>query len=330
VASSGKTAPTGTLVSFGTEYVQFDAGFRDHWLSPMSTSSMLIGTQAETMPSFSVSNYQPLTRFGFRYEAFLSEMSYSDRIRYGNGLTTTGHPKLAGMHVSIEPFPGWSLGVNRVLQFGGGARKDSFSDLLDALLRPNQADNTGSGGDVSQEFGNQIASITASYTHAGETPFSAYFEYAGEDTSTNSNARLGNVSLSAGVHLPMLLPRLDLTVEVSEWQNGWYVNRNYGDGLRNEGNVIGHWGADWRKLGDAVGAMSLTTRIGWTLDSGQLEGTLQVLDNEDYSGPTYERAELMSLSYSRRFGELYGGLSLEAGNDSFGTSFSRLAVFVRY
>lgn len=328
VAANGSTTPTGTMVSFGNEYFQLDAGYRDHWLSPMSTSSMLIGTQAATMPSVSVSNYRSLTSFNVRYEFFISEMSFSDRIAYGDGFTA-GHPQLAGMHVSIEPFPGWSLGVNRIMQYGGGARSDSFSDLIDAFFRPNKYDNTTSGN-RSDEFGNQAASLTARYVHAGDNPFSVYFEYAGEDTSTGSNARLGNVSLSAGIHLPLLLPRLDLTVEISEWQNGWYVNRNYGDGLRHDGNVIGHWGADWRQTGDAVGALSLMTRVGWMLDVGQIEATLHLLDNESYTNPVYESAEMLGVRYSRRFGQLYGGLALETGGDSFGTSFSRLAVFVRY
>lgn len=330
VSSSGHTAPTGSVVSIGNEYLQFDAGFRDRWLSPLQTSAMLLGTQAETMPSVGISNYTPLTRFGLRYEFFLSEMSFSDAIAFGNGLTA-GNPRLAGMHVAIEPFPGWSVGFNRIMQFGGGERSEAIGDLIDAFFRPNEFDNTGSAGDPAQEFGNQAAAITARYVHSGERPFAVYFEYAGEDTSTNSNFRLGNVGLLAGLHLPLLTERIDLTVELGEWQNGWYVNRNYGDGLRHEGNIVGHWGADWRATGDAVGAQSLVTRVGFALRSGgMLEASYLRLDNEDYTAPGYDSARMLKLRYSRRRGELFGGVALEAGEDSLGTSFSRLAVFMRY
>lgn len=326
VASEGQFVPTGTVVSFGNEYLQIDAGFRDRWLSPLTMSTMLLGTQAATMPSIGISNYRPLTRFNLRYEFFVSEMSFSERIRYGDGLTA-GNPKLAGMHMSIEPFSGWSLGVNRILQYGGGERSDDFNDLINGFFLPNKFDNTG----TSQELGNQAASITARYVHSGDQPFAVYFEYAGEDTSTNSNARLGNVGLLAGIHLPALHPRLDLSIEFGEWQNAWYVNSNYGDGLRHEGNVLGHWGADWRESQDAVGARSLMSRMSWTLRPGSvIESSLYLLDNESYSAPSYEQSHMAELRYSRKHGELYGGVSLQLGKNSFGESYSRLAIFMRY
>lgn len=326
VASGTRSAPTGSVVSFGNEYLQVDAGYRDRWLSPATTSAMLLSTQAETMPSIGISNYRPLTKFGVRYDFFVSEMSYSDRISFENGFTA-GEPTLAGMHLSIEPFPGWSVGVNRIMQFGGGARPDGFGDLIDAFFRPNEFDNS----TTNDEFGNQAASVTARYVHDGERPFAVYFEYAGEDTSTNSNARLGNVGFVTGVQLPSLHPRLDLNFEVAEWQNGWYVSGIYQDGLVNDGNVIGHWGADWRAVGDGVGARSVMASANWVLGAGgTLEGTYFWLDNEDYTGFDYERAEMLKLRYSRRFGELIGGVGVEIGSDSFGTQFSRFAVFMRY
>ena len=47
-----------------------------------------------------------------------------------------------------------------------------------------------------------------------------------------------------------LWQRFDAAYEVSEWQNAWYVNGLYGDGLTNEGHVLGHWGGDWRQPGE--------------------------------------------------------------------------------
>jgi hypothetical protein len=330
VAYDSELVPTGTVFSAGTEFIQFDFGFRDHWLSPMTGSSMLISTEAQTMPSVTVSNYAPLTRFGFRYELFLAEMSSSDRISYGDRFTS-GNPRLAGVHLSFEPFSGFAIGVNRILQYGGGERSDSLGDLFDAFLRPSDYDNTADRDDPNSEFGNQAASITARFLNAGQRPFAIYFEYAGEDTSTNSNFRLGNVSLSAGVELPGAIGNVDLTFEFSEWQNAWYEHSIYQDGLRHEGNVIGHWGGDQRVVGDDVGAQSLMVRAGWRPRfGGWLEATWRWLDNESYTPPEYERAQFIELRYGRDWRDLRVGAEAEAGQDSFGRSFSRFGLFLRF
>ncbi|MEX2125692.1 MAG: capsule assembly Wzi family protein [Woeseia sp.] len=327
-AFEDEVVPTGSLISIGFEYAQLDIGWRDHWLSPMTDSAMLLSTEAQTMPSVTLSNYVPLTRFKLRYELFYAQMSESDVIAFEGGLTS-GNPRLAGMHLSIEPVRGWSLGVNRLMQYGGGERaNDSLGDLFDAWFRPSESDNTGTVND----FGNQVASITSSFVMPAEVPFSVYFEYAGEDTSTNNDLRLGNAALSAGIHFPRLGRNLDLTFEVSEWQNGWYVHHIYGDGLRNEGNVIGHWGGDRRVPGDGVGGMSLMTRLGWQLDrGGSLEATYRTLDNEDYTAPDYERAHSLDVRYSRRWGDdFFVGGELNVGRDVFGEDYSRVSAFIRF
>src|SRR5262252_642154 len=56
-AYDGDTTPTGSYASIGSEYMQLDIGYRDHWLSPMTDSAMLLSTQAPTMPTLSLSNY---------------------------------------------------------------------------------------------------------------------------------------------------------------------------------------------------------------------------------------------------------------------------------
>ncbi len=325
-AVDGAFAPTGSTVSLGSEHFQVDVGYRDHWFSPMSDSSMLIGAQAETMPSITLSSYAPVSRLNFRYEIFLAQMSESDTIAFEDGLTS-GSPRLAGMHLSIEPLEGWSIGFNRIMQYGGGEREASFGDFVDALLRPNEFDNTG----TSSDFGNQAASLTTQWLSTGPTPFAVYFEYAGEDTSVSKNWRLGNVALSAGLRFPRIGPSLDLTVEVSEWQNGWYTSHVYGDGLTHEGRVIGHWGGDWREPGDAVGARSVMTRLGWQSPRGALlELTLRALDNQDYSAADYESGRALDLRYSRRWNQFYVGGELNLGRDTLGNEYSRVSAFVRF
>lgn len=331
VAYAGNGVPAGSVVSVGVEYAQLDVGYRDHWFSPFTHSAMLIGAQAPTLPSATLSNYSPMTRLGVQYEVFLAQMDYSDRIRFQNGLTA-GRPQLAGLRLGIEPAAGWSLSANRLVQFGGGKRGGrSLSDFLDALTHPSQKDNRSDSLDQEQEFGNQVAALTSRFIFPGRTPFSVYLEYAGEDTSFSTDYRLGNAALSIGLTVPRLWRQFDLTYEVSEWQNAWYVHGIYGDGLTVGGHAIGHWGADSRVFGDAVGAQTHMLLLGWEPDAGGfLQMRARSVDNESYSGVDYTRGYDVTLSYSRTIDELTAGGEVLAGRDVYGDGFSRLAGFVRF
>lgn len=330
VGYAGDIRPTGSFVSAGFDFAQLDVGFRDHWLSPFTDSSMLISTQAPTMPSVTLSNYRPFTRFGLRYQFFTGRLSSSDLIEFGDGLTA-GRPRIAGAHLSIEPATGWSLGVNRLLQFGGGERGGtSFKEILRAFFRPSRFDNSNTDVERASEFGNQVASITSRFIFPGSTPFSVYLEYGGEDTSRGRNYLLGNSALSAGIEFPRLWKRWTLTYEASEWQNAWYVNSIYGDGLTNHGHVLGHWGGDERVFGDGVGAQSHMVKVGWHPSfGGDFELQYRTLANESYSAYDYERAHDVTLRYTRPFGAVDIGGEAFAGKDVFGDNFSRVGLFVR-
>lgn len=322
----GETTPTGTVVSFGLDVLQVDLGYRDRWWSPAQGNAMLLSTQAATMPSVTISNYQPLTKANLRYEAFVARMSESSNIATSAG-TTSGHPQLAGLHLSIEPVRGWSLGVARIMQYGGGEREESFSDMFRAFFNPSDADNTG----TPEDFGNQLASLTSQFTIGEPLPMSIYFEYAGEDTSTLSNFRLGNTALSAGIAFPQIGRRFSATFELSEWQNGWYTHHIYRDGLRNEGHVLGHWGGDWRLFGDEIGARSAFARC--RIDQilgGAIEASYRLLDNDGSTLTGYETARQLDARYSRPWGEVLLGGEVTVGSDVFGESYSRVGAFIRF
>jgi hypothetical protein len=324
-AYDGDTTPTGTFASIGSEYMQVDIGYRDHWLSPMTDSAMMLSTQAPTMPTLSVSNYEPISRLGFQYEVFIGEMSESSHIvsQSGTGYTT-GKPRIFGVHLSIAPFPGWSLGVSRIMQYGGGDRPDSFTDLFKAFFNPSSNDNE-------QQFGNQVAALTSRFIFQGATPFAVYFEYAGEDTSTLSNLRLGNAALSAGLDFPLLGKNLALKLEVSEWQNAWYTHSVYQDGLRNEDHVIGHWGGDWRVLGDEAGARSWMVQVAWEPKFGGLiEGTYRSLDNQLYTNQPYVTGSNFDLRYTHQWRQFLAGAEVSFGRDVFGAAYSRVSGFLRF
>ncbi len=330
VADADDAVATGSLLSVGFDFAQLDVGYRDHWFSPFTDSSMIISTEARTLPSITLSNYRPLTRFGLSYEVFLAEMETSENIRFEDGFTT-GEPRLAGLRFSIEPGAGWSLSANRLMQYGGGERGgNSFSDFVDALLKPHQRDNRSDSLSQESEFGNQTAAWTSRFIFPGRTPFAAYLEYAGEDSSYEGNYRLGNAALSIGITFPQLWRRFDLTYEASEWQNGWYAHGIYLDGMTNEGRVLGHWGADRRVFLDDVGAQTHMLRLGWDAPFGLLQLRARTVANESYGTNDYERGYDVALRYSRTLRGFTAGAEALAGRDVFGESFSRLAGFVRF
>jgi hypothetical protein len=340
IAYAGRANPTGTVLSLGFNWAQLDVGYRPHWFSPLTDSSMLMSTEAPTLPSVTLSNYEPLTRLGFQYEFFLEKMSQTDsdsppgnNINY-LGTLSRGNPRLFGTQLSIEPFPGWSLGVNRLLQYGGGS---GLPDSAHFLLR----DFVKASG-LSQTQGNQQASYISRFIYPGKTPFAVYFQYAGEDNSDGGSYLLGSASLSAGIDFPRLWHHFDLTYEISEWQNIWYVHNIFLDGMSNYGIVDGNWGAQERNFGDGVGARGQMLRIGWeTPFGGYLEEHVRTLVNQNYFGgdlrefagippfPYHHYYDVM-VRYSRPWNGVTVGGEVLVGRDVFGESFSRLSGFVRY
>ncbi len=329
LAYDGHADATGTYLSVGFDYAQLDVGFRDHWLSPMTDSSMLISSQAPTMPSVTLSNTRPISDWGIHYEFFAAEMSRQENILHSAG-PTAGRPRLLGLSAAIEPASGFALGVNRLMQFGGGARNGaSFDDIFDAFFRPAEVENANS--QRSDNLGNQVASFASRLLIPGRKPFAVYFEYAGEDTSNAESWVLGNAALSAGVHMPEIWGTAELTYEISDWQNSWYVNGLYPGGLRNEGQVLGHWAGNERAPDDAVGGQGHMVRLGWETPTGSLlQLGYRTLANESYSATRYERAHEVRLAWSQELSDLFVGAELQLGSDVFGEDFGRVVGFVRY
>jgi hypothetical protein len=101
--------------------------------------------------------------------------------------------------------------------------------------------------------------------------------------------------------------------------------------MTNDGFVTGNWGADQRTFNNDIGAHSGTVKLGWDATfGGLLELRYRVLQNENYDQYHYSRYHEFSLDYSRPWkGAIVGG-EVDAGRDSFGGSFTRLAAFIRY
>jgi hypothetical protein len=326
IAYSGRTVPTGSLLSVGFSGAQLDIGYRDHWFSPATDSTFLIGTEAPTMPSVTLSNYEPLTRFGFQYELFLARMSRTDRIAYqgqGTSVLSSGNPKLFGAQFSIEPFSGWSFGVNRQLQYGGGGLPDTAHFLLSDFFNP---------AGKNQTLGKQQASYISRFIFPAKTPFAVYSQYAGQNTLDGGSYLLGEVGLTVGIDFPKLWHYFDLTFEASEWQNGWYANNGvFLDGMTQYRLATGQWDADQRVFNDRVGGRSEMLRIGWEPPfGGYLEERVRYLVNQIYGEYPYRHYVDATVRYSRPWNDLTVGGEVLAGRDVFGQSFERLSAFIRY
>ena len=343
-AYQGRATPTGTMLSLGFDWAQLDIGWRDHWWSPMTDSSMLISTEAPTMPSITLSNYQPLTRLGLHYEVFVARMSESSRIQLTTGGLTRGYPNMGGTMVSIEPVSGWSFSAQRVLIWGGGAAGPvPISQVLNAFFNPAKAQSSGFGTGI-HVIGKQEASFTSRFIFPGPHPFSVYFEYAGNDTNAGRNYLFGVPDISAGIEFPRLGP-FDLTYEISSWAPTWYVHSatsvqtGYLDGIVNYGDSIGHWFGDQRvlatpnSLADAVGGQSNMLRLGWTPSfGGYMQLQLRALANEGqtfYATFPYRNEYLGSLSYSYPWHGYAIGAELDAGRDVFGNHYVRIEGYFR-
>ena len=329
VAYPDETMASGSVLSLGNEYLQIDLGYRDHWWSPMTDSSMLISTQAPTMPGVTLSNYMPISKLGFRYEVFMARMGHVENIAFEGG-TTSGNPRLFGVQVSIDPVRGWTLSASRLLQYGGGERDDSLGSLWRAFFDPTNYDNISEDETIDDEFGNQTAALTSQFVFPAVHPFAVYFQYAGEDGARAEGWRLGNASLSVGLDLPRLWNRFDLTYEATDWQNGWHRHQIYPLGQSSDGHVIGYWGQDDRVPGDAVGAQSHSLRIGWSPTfGGRVELRYRTVQNENYSSVDYERQHEVALRYSRSAQRFVYGAEINVGRDVFGEDFGRIGGFVR-
>lgn len=320
----------GSFISVGWDALQADIGYRTRWSGPFQDSDMLVTTNATAMPGITLSNSQPFTDFGIRYELSLSRMSKSDKIesQADPSQDLSGYPKLLVTHLSFEPLEGFAIGFNRLLQFGGADRDQDPKSVFDALYNAKAADNIGMEG---RDFGNQQSSITTRYTFNEGFPFSVYMEYAGEDTSAASDIHFGNSALMYGLHLPVLPYHFDVTYEHAEWQNGWYVNSNFGDGMQNDGSMIGHWQTNMRKVLDDSGGNAQTLKIIWDNYAGSsLTATLRTVQSDNSIAGGGVNGQELSLQYARAWGPTIVGASAINGENVLGESYSYLSGFIRW
>ncbi len=340
IANEDEILPTQSFVYLGYKYAQLDIGYREHWYSPFEDSAMLLSTQAKTTPSITISNVEPITSFKIRYDMFISQMTEQSCILKEGQQTGVervyepGKPYLFGLHTSFAATDNLTIGLSRLMQFGGGPRSVTLKDFAEGFFSPGSKDNIGreDADELGEnyELGDQLGSITFEYNNSiYSLPFEFYAEIALEDTLGGSR----NNAYSFGLYLPFIANNHSLRFEHSNWQIAWYANGIYLDGNRNSGNVIGHWGGDEHNYTDYTPAKSMSVNWHWQLSSIEtLNTTIRSLENKNSGYKTgYELQTVYTRKLSKPImGAQSWGAELYQGKDVYGETFARLAVFANF
>ena len=246
-----------------------------------------------------------------------------------------GTPKLAGTHISIEPVSGWKLGLNRMMQFGGGPREVNVGDVLKAFFDPAGNDNSQLAGGPDNELGDQFASITNSFNFNWGMPAEVYFEYGGEDTKEHKNYEFGNIAYSIGAFLPTLTNSTSLRYEHTSMHSLWYKNYIYPTyGNTVDGYVVGHFASDQRYFGDGVPSDVHSVELTYTETAKSFWRTkLTLIDNDSgyvnnfgSVSKQYEQAIELQLSNNRKWQDYSIETTLTYGEDVFGDDYAWLSV----
>lgn len=319
----------GNFISIGSDYLQVDIGYREHWLSPFQDQSMIISTQAKPMLGITLSNVEPITDFDITYEISFGELKKVDGISF-NGVESSGKPGLLTMNFGFKPFDWWTASLSRTLQFGGGARGDiNTSSIWDAITEPvdsNTCDDQLSLQNC-DDFGNQQIAIGSRFDLSwNNLPYSLILEVASEEAA---NYKIDKVAYSLGLFIPYLSQTESLNITAQFIEDGWYVHRLYQQGYTNDNHIIGHWWGDEKGLNDASDANILSVKYTNDLSSTShfsvKYSTIENNVSEDDLAVNYDRGHYLELDYNWQYKAHFLGLHLYAGKDINGDSFSSLA-----
>ena len=327
-ADAGSLVPYNSFVGFSKGNLQLDLGYREHWYSPFSFSSQLISNNAEMGPSITLSTVSPIERFWqANFELFYTRLDkVKNGIRYVDQWYD-GSPHLIGTHLSLSPTESWTLGFNRMLQFGGGPRKVSTGDILRAFFDPAANDNSYSSEERLTEFGDQMASVTSSYRFNAGIPLEIYAELAGEDTQGGSNLSLGNQATNLGVFVPQVIDRVALRYEYNRYKTAWYTHHLYAFGNTNNGFVYGNYIADQRDFGHGVPARAHHVTLDYTTSTiSGWRGSFATHSNQDKA--RYESAYEIKLEHRRNVNRHPIRMSLTVGSNVYSENFSQLEASI--
>ncbi|WP_394192512.1 capsule assembly Wzi family protein [Pseudoalteromonas atlantica] len=347
-AKQNKFTNYNSFISFAGDALQLNIGYKEHWFSPFKQSAQIISTNARTSPSISLGMVAPAQNWwNFDFELYYSELEHVEKAILYQGELHDGTPKLAGTHISIEPVNGWKIGLNRMMQFGGGPREVSAGDVFKAFFDPAGNDNAAMvEGGRDNELGDQYVTITSNINFNWGIPTEFYFEYGGEDTKNHKNYQFGNTVANVGLFLPQLTKKLSFRYEYTNMHSLWYVNEVYPVyGNTKGGFSTGHFAADQRYLdqhsggSERVYADAPPTQVHsvelvyndnhssfWRAKLTSIENKSNYLNEFGQTTANYEQAIELQISNNRKWQEYNIETTLTYGEDVFGDDYAWLSV----
>jgi hypothetical protein len=323
-----KLIPYNTYLSFGYEYLQFDLGYREHWLSPLQESALALSTNAQPAPSITLSNVKPITSWNVKYEMSLGILEEMNGIHFDDS-TSSGQPGFLTMHLSFQPFDWWTIGGVRTFMFAGGERKLDLSTVWKAIIDPISGDNCGGESELQDcdlESGNQIASITSKFDFSfNNYPISILLEYAGEDAKDYEYS-LGNIARTFGIFLPFITEETSFYAEYTQFHQRWYVHHLYDEGYRNDNTVMGHWWGNNKALDDISSGNAATIRFNWDIQDNY---HLQLKLKSAYIDPSlnyqYKRTNDFEMKLKQVYKKGFLNYSINLGKDINNDSYYRVS-----
>ena len=245
--------------------------------------------QAQTMPSVTLSNYRPLTRFGFSTKCSWRRWSYSDQIGFEDGFTA-GNPTLAGLRLSIEPAAGWSLERQSPDAVRRRRARRRFVQRLPRRASSSRARTTTATHGRASSAIRSPRGPAASFSRARHrSPSISSTPARNAHTKATTASAMRRCPL--GINVPAAVAALRSHVRSVGVAERLVRARHLLDGLTNDGHVIGHWGADERVFERCASARRRTwCASGWEPGFGGLmQLRARTIANEDYGDVDYER-----------------------------------------
>jgi hypothetical protein len=200
--------------------------------------------------------------------------------------------KVFGLRLSYLPTSWLELGANRLTQFDGRGRNQSFPKTVLEVYGepPNQGDALDVNEQVSVDFRAAVPSVPYLF------PFPAGLQAYGEIGSEDKWSQLplpSRAAILGGIYIPQVFQgdTMDLRIEYADTDIGrrrhpelsgvWYNNGTYVSGMRYRGFPLGHWMGT-----DAMDLFVRSTR--YLTDSLQLGATFE-LSERARGQPAHEK-----------------------------------------
>ena len=152
-------------------------GYVDQWWGPGWGNSLILSNNARPIPRLGFMRLAP-DAFETRWLSWMGHWRVNGYVGLLDDARAVTSPLIVGVRLTATPVRGFEMGITRTLIICGEGRPCDFDTWIDALFPFNEADNTGTRDDPS----NQLAGLEARYTlRIRDHNLALYGQYYGED-----------------------------------------------------------------------------------------------------------------------------------------------------